>query len=53
MSEARILASTNPQYENRLFFELRVQYKKTTSSEMMCTQIVLTELVVSCSELVI
>jgi hypothetical protein len=50
MSEARILASTNPQYEN---FELRVQYKKTTSSEMMCTQIVLTELVVSCSELVI
>ena len=32
LSEALILASTNPQYDNRLFIELRVQYKKTTSS---------------------
>ena len=31
-SEALILASTNPQYDNRLFIELHVQYKKTTSS---------------------
>ena len=32
-SEALILASTNPQYDKRLFIELRVQYMKTTSSE--------------------
>ena len=32
LSEALILASTNPQYDDRLFIELRVQYKKTTSS---------------------
>ena len=32
-SEALILASTNPQYDTRLFIELRVQYMKTTSSE--------------------
>ena len=31
-SEALILASTNPQYDKRLFIELRVQYMKTTSS---------------------
>ena len=31
--EAFILASTNPQYDIRLFIELRVQYMKTTSSE--------------------
>ena len=67
MSEARFLAFTNPKYENRLFIELRVHYKKTSSSEMMftqivlcfdiqnnlCTQHVLTKLVVSCTELVI
>ena len=29
-SEALILASTNPQYDKRLFIELRVQYMKTT-----------------------
>ena len=29
-SEALILASTNPQYDKRLFIELRVQYIKTT-----------------------
>ena len=32
-SEALILASTNPQYDNRLFVELRVQYMKIASSE--------------------
>ena len=32
-SEALILASVNPQYDNRLFIELRVQYEKNTSSE--------------------
>ena len=32
-SEALIFASTNPQYEKRLFIELRVQDMKTTSSE--------------------
>ena len=32
-SEALILASVNPQYDNRLFIELQVQYKKNTSSE--------------------
>ena len=33
MSEALILASTNPQYDDRLFIELRVQYMKIPSSE--------------------
>ena len=33
LSEALILASTNPQYDNRLFIELPVQYMKITSSE--------------------
>ena len=28
-----ILKPTNPQYDNRLFIKLRVQYMKTTSSE--------------------
>ena len=44
LSEALILASTNPQYDDRLFTELPVQYMKTTSSEdqenMLCTKIV-------------
>ena len=44
LSEAFILTSTNPQYDNRLFIDLPVQYMKTTSSEygenMLCTQIV-------------
>ena len=31
--EALILASTNPQYDKRLFMDLPVQYVKTTSSE--------------------
>ena len=32
-SEAVILASTNPQYDERLFINLPVHYMKTTSSE--------------------
>ena len=28
LSEALIFASTNPQYDNRLFIELQVQYMK-------------------------
>ena len=32
-SEALILVSTNPQYDQKLFTDLPVQYKKTTSSE--------------------
>ena len=32
-SEALILASTNPQYNKRLFIELQVQYMKIASSE--------------------
>ena len=44
LSEALILVSTNPQYDKRLFIELRVQYMKIPSSEhvenMLCTQIV-------------
>ena len=38
--EALILASTNPQYDKRLFIDLPVQYMKTTSLEhgenMLC-----------------
>ena len=33
MSEALVFASTNPQYDNRLFIELPVPYMKTPSSE--------------------
>ena len=33
LSEALILASTNPQYDERLFMELQVQYMKIVSSE--------------------
>ena len=40
-SEALILASTNLQYDKRLFIELQVQYMKIASSEnaqnMFCT----------------
>ena len=32
-SEALVLASTNPQYDKRLFIDLTVQYMKTTSSK--------------------
>ena len=47
LSEALFLASTNPQYDNKLFIELRVQYMKFTSSEQK--QFVYT----TCSELVV
>ena len=44
LSEALIFASSNPQYNHRLFIELQVQYMKIPSSEhgenMMCTEIV-------------
>ena len=44
LSEAHIFASTNPQYDDRLFIELQVQYMKIAISEhaqnMLCTQIV-------------
>ena len=40
-SKALFLASTNPQYDKRLFIELQVQYMKIASSEhalnMLCT----------------
>ena len=40
-TEALILASTNPQYDKRLFIELQVQYMKIASSEhahkILCT----------------
>ena len=34
LSEALIFASTNPQYDDRLFFELQVQYMKIPSSNL-------------------
>ena len=44
LSEALIFASTNPQYDKRLFIEVRVQYMKIPSSEnkenTLCTEIV-------------
>ena len=43
LSEALIFASTNLQYDDRLFIELQFQYMKIPSSEhgknMLCTQI--------------
>ena len=42
MSEALIFASTNPQYDNRLFIELPVEYMKIPSSEHV--------VYISCSE---
>jgi hypothetical protein len=42
LSEVLIFASTNPQYEGRIFIELQVQYMKIPSSEngenMFCTE---------------
>ena len=45
LSEALIFASTtNPQYDDRLFIKLQIQYMKISSSEhgenMLCTEIV-------------
>ena len=66
LSEALIFASTNPQYDDRLFIELQVHYMKIPSSEHvvyincsefqnknnLCTQHFLS-LEFSCAELVI
>ena len=45
MSEPRIFASTNQQYDDKFFIELQIQYMKIPSSEhgenMLCTKIVL------------
>ena len=41
LSEALIFASTNPQYDNRLFIELQVQYMKIPSSNLGITCCVL------------
>ena len=35
VSEALILESLNPHYDDRLFMELRVQYEKNTISEQV------------------
>ena len=44
LSETLIFASTNPQYDDRAFIELQVQYIKIPSSEhcekMLCTEVV-------------
>ena len=43
LSEALNFASTNPQYDDRLFIELQVQYmnsKLTPGENMMCKEIV-------------
>ena len=44
LSEAPILASTNPKYDDRLFIELQVQYMKIPSSKqgenILCSEIV-------------
>ena len=37
LSEALIFASTNPQYDDRLFIELQVQYMKIPSSKLWRT----------------
>ena len=46
LSEALIFASTNPQYDDRLFIELQVQCMKIPNSEhgenMLCTDFFLT-----------
>ena len=41
LSEALIFESTNPQYDNRLFIELQVQYMKIQSSNQRYTHRVL------------
>ena len=45
MSEALIFASSNPQYDDRLFIELQVQYMKIPSSNLGRTCCVSTEIV--------
>ena len=41
VSEALILESVNPQYDNRLFINLGLQYKKIQVQNMLSTKIVL------------
>ena len=60
LSEALILASTNPQYDNRLFIELQVQYvhensKLKPGENMLCTEIVsdIQYIFYSCTQLVL
>ena len=43
-SEARILESTNPRYDKRLFIKLQVQYMKIASSEHILGYVVDTKL---------
>ena len=40
LSEALIFASTNPQYDNRLFIELHENSKLKPGDNMLCTEIV-------------
>ena len=40
MSEALIFASTNPQYDDRLFIELHENTKLKPGENMLCTEIV-------------
>ena len=60
LSEALIFTSTNPQYDDRLFIELRVQYMKIASSvhtvlvlNVKTKTICVLSLQFSCTELVI
>ena len=38
LSEVLIFASTNPQYDNRLFIELQVQYNTSNLGRACCVQ---------------
>ena len=40
MSEALILVSVNPKYDNRLFVDLQLQEEKIQVQNMLCTKIV-------------
>ena len=43
LSEALIYASTNPQYDDRLFYELQIQYENSKlkpGENMLCAEIV-------------
>ena len=46
LSEALILASTNPQRDDRLFFEFEFSKRKLQVQNMLCTQIAFSEHVV-------
>ena len=45
LSEAHIFASTNPQYDDRLFIELQVQYVKENSKLKPGENMLFTEIV--------